>query len=63
VGRGWNDPGTHLYDAGTGRQVAVVSAPRGSHGSFAMAFTPDGKRLVTGMSDTTIMFWDVRIKN
>ena len=61
VGRGWNDSDIHLYDVASGRAVGTVATPPGTHTSFALAFTPDGKQLVTGMSDTSILFWHVRM--
>jgi len=60
VGRGWNDPDIHLYDVADGREVGTVATPPGTHTSFALAFTPDGKQLITGMSDTSIVIWNVR---
>jgi WD40 repeat protein len=60
VGQGWNEPKIHLYDVTDGREVQNIATPARSHGSFALAFTPDGKRLVSGMSDTSILIWDVR---
>jgi WD40 repeat protein len=60
VGQGWNEPKIHLYDVTDGREVQNIATPARSHGSFALAFTPDGNRLVSGMSDTSILIWDVR---
>ena len=60
VGRGWNDPDIHLYNVADGLEVGAVATPPGTHTSFALAFTPDGKQLVTGMSDTSILIWNVR---
>jgi WD40 repeat protein len=60
VGRGWNDPDIHLYNVVDGREVGTVATPPRTHISFALAFTPDGKQLVTGMSDTSILIWNVR---
>jgi WD40 repeat protein len=59
VGRGWNDPDIHLYNVANGREVGTVATPPGTHTSFALAFTPDGKQLVTGISDTSILIWNV----
>jgi WD40 repeat protein len=33
--------------------------PGHSGGVFALAFTPDGKRLISGSADTTALVWDV----
>jgi WD40 repeat protein len=60
VGRGWNDPDIHLYDVAGGREVGTVATPPRTHTSFALAFTPDGKQLITGMSDSSILIWNVR---
>ena len=60
VGRGWNDPDIHLYDVASGREVGTVATPPRTHTSFALAFTPDGKQLITGMSDSSILIWNVR---
>jgi WD40 repeat protein len=60
VGRGWNDPDIHLYNVADGREVGTVATPPRTHTSFALAFTPDGKQLITGMSDTSILIWNVR---
>ncbi len=60
VGQGWNEPNIHFFNVADGREVQTIATPARSHGSLALAFTPDGKRLVSGMSDTSIMIWDVR---
>jgi WD40 repeat protein len=60
VGRGWNDPDIHLYDVASGREVGTVATPPRTHTSFSLAFTPDGKQLVTGMSDSSVLIWNVR---
>ena len=59
VGRGWNDPDIHLYNVAGGREIGVVTTPPHTHTSLALAFTPDGKQLVTGMSDTSVLIWDL----
>jgi Tol biopolymer transport system component len=47
-----------VYDAETGEEVLAVQGHRG--GVNSVAFSPDGKRLVTGMrSDLTAKVWDV----
>ena len=59
VGRGWDNRDIHLYDVGDGREVRRIATPPHSHCTLALAFTPDGKGLVTGMSDTSILIWDL----
>jgi len=47
-----------VLDAATGRELVKFDTKE--DGSvLAAAFSPDGKRLVTGMSNTTILVWDL----
>ena len=62
VGRGWNDANIHLYDVAGGREVGAVATPPWTHTSFALAFTPDGTHLITGMSDTSILIWNLHLE-
>ena len=48
--------GLTFRDAATGATIFSVNTPD-SIGS--MAFTPDGKRLATGLLDSTIVVWDL----
>src|SRR5581483_5635333 len=69
VGGGINDPvrrggggGTSqgelkLWDPATGKQKAVVAAPHGNRVAF-LAFTPDGKTLISGGHDNVFKAWD-----
>jgi hypothetical protein len=41
----------------TGKELRKLTGHRGKVG--ALAFTPDGKTLISGGDDTTILFWDV----
>src|SRR5262249_30598206 len=46
-----------LWELSSGKEIA---APEGHRGwLLAVAFTPDGRRLVTAGSDTTALVWDV----
>jgi WD40 repeat protein len=42
----------------TGKETRTIAAP--TFRTRALAFTPDGSRLVTGMADTSILVWDLR---
>ena len=46
-----------LWDAHTGRPLKRYLPAGGSIG--ALEFTPDGRRLISGMSDGTALIWDV----
>jgi RNA polymerase sigma factor (sigma-70 family) len=52
-------PGTtiRLLDAATGREVRKIEGFKGTVRS--LAFMPDGKRLVSGMSDSSALIWDL----
>ena len=60
TGSGWEGREMHLYDVGDGHEIQTIATPPGSHGSLALAFTPDGSQLVAGMADTSILVWNVR---
>jgi WD40 repeat protein len=55
----------HFWDLSTGREVHRWNWPTGltPHPSWspvgAIAFLPDGKRLITGMLDGTLLVWDL----
>jgi hypothetical protein len=46
-----------LFDVATGKSTGAIQAHLG--GIYAMAFSPDGRRLATGSMDTTAIVWDV----
>jgi WD40 repeat protein len=46
-----------LWDTATGKQVRQYDGHRANVAS--LAFSPDGTRLVSGLSNTTILVWDV----
>jgi RNA polymerase sigma factor (sigma-70 family) len=54
----------HVWDTATGRELARLGGQQGAfpprYGIEAVAFSPDGKRLITGDSTSpTIVVWDI----
>lgn len=47
----------HVWDLKSRREVATFEPGQGRASTFA--FSPDGRRLVTGMSDGTALVWDL----
>jgi WD40 repeat protein len=52
--KGW----VSVLDTATGQQVCRLDLP-GQSQVTALVFLPDGRRLVTGMADSTLIVWDV----
>ena len=64
VGAGWTAPDCNkgcgdirLFDFATGRLVALLKGH--SDVVLALAFSPDGRRLISGSADDTAIIWDV----
>jgi WD40 repeat protein len=53
----WERGLIHIYRLRDKKEVQTIVTP--CQPSLGLAFTPDGKRLVAGMSDTSILIWDV----
>jgi RNA polymerase sigma factor (sigma-70 family) len=61
---GLEDGGTSRWDLAGGTERRLTTAhvskePGQGYGTFAVAFTPDGKTLVTGGRDGMVKLWDV----
>lgn len=48
----------HLWDAATGRELLTLDPKRA--GTAALAFTPDGTRLLTGFSSGSVLIWNAK---
>jgi RNA polymerase sigma factor (sigma-70 family) len=46
-----------LLDAANGKEAGAVEGV--TEPVYSLAFTPDGKRLIAGMRDTTVLVWDL----
>jgi WD40 repeat protein len=57
-GQGLRDSPILLWDLITGQPLRTL--PGHQDRVLSLAFTPDGKRLISGSADTTLLIWDVR---
>ena len=55
-GSGYEDPTIRIWDAATGRLLARLDGHTGWVGK--LAFTKDGRRLISAATDQSIRFWD-----
>ncbi len=55
---GWDSGRIHFFDVPSGKETRKIDSP--PLRSPALAFTPDGTRLVSGMADGSVLVWDVR---
>ena len=56
-GKHWRDRSIRLWDVATRRDICRVQAHRS--GISALAFSPDGRRLLSASADATALVWDV----
>jgi WD40 repeat protein len=56
-GSDWHNLAVHLWDLTTGQKLAALAGHRSPVN--ALAFSRDGRRLVSGSSDTTALVWDI----
>ncbi|MBX9926505.1 MAG: hypothetical protein K2Y05_09115, partial [Hyphomicrobiaceae bacterium] len=57
---GSSDNTARLWDAETGKEIAVLKAAH-EGGAFGASFSPDGTRLLTAGADKTAKIWDVAL--
>jgi WD40 repeat protein len=50
-------PRIQIWDVASGAEVGSIQGFRGV--VHSLAFSPDGRRLISGMNDTTALVWDV----
>lgn len=55
---GWGTGEIHFFEVLSGRETRTISCS--PLRSPALAFTPDGSRLLSGMADGSVLVWDVR---
>ena len=56
---GWEQGQIHLYETATGKETRLLNTP--PIRTSALTFTPDGSRVITGMADTSVLVWDLRL--
>jgi WD40 repeat protein len=59
---GWAKCYIHLYDLARRKETRTITTPT-VHSQWcvsALVFTPDGSRIVAGMTDTSVLVWDLR---
>lgn len=59
---GWPNDGASIWDAATGKQIAKLTAPDSSRVD-ALAYTPNGKTLVTFNDDRKIYSWNIAARS
>jgi hypothetical protein len=59
---GWPNDGASIWDAATGNQIVKLTAPDSSRVD-ALAYTPNGKTLVTFNDDGKIYSWNIATHN
>ena len=57
---GWETGQIHLYDVATGHEFRTIETP--ATRTPALAFSPDGSKLICGMADTSVLVWDLQAK-
>ena len=57
TGKKQDQNSVHLYDIITGELIRKFDGSQGS--IYSMAFSPNGRTLATGGTDTTILLWDM----
>ncbi|CAE6369750.1 unnamed protein product [Rhizoctonia solani] len=62
---GSDDKSVRIWDAQTGKQVAVCGEPDGSHGHYVLSvsFSPNSLYVVSGSVDHTVRVWDAQNGN
>ncbi len=56
-----SDPRVHLLEVGTGKERHVFTGHRG--GVVSLTYSADGKSLVSSGNDTTLLVWDLTVRD
>ena len=56
---GWLKPMVRLYQTNDGREIDRFTCPATIGGADSLTFSPDGRGLAAGFTDTTILIWNV----